>query len=174
MPSPLARRKATTGSGPSHLPATTTGTLSSPGISPVSSPKFTNTYNLATVSDILITAGLEIPLDQETTGADLSLRMSALIMINLKRPSQWTSAKAFMLSDAGICAPLESALVLTTMCHGLESLSLMSSQDRFLTVDGSPVPIEKDESDLRKDANDLRSKFARAIQCPGIPSGASS
>ena len=49
----------------------------------------------------------------------------------------------------------------------------MSPQDRFLTVGGTPVPIEKDESDLRKDANDLRSKFARAIQCPGIPSGAS-
>ena len=85
------------------------------------------------------------------------------IMKHLKLPQQWISAEPHMLSDAIICSPLQSAMLLKIMCNGLESLNLITPQERYLTVGGAPVQTNKD-------AGDIRMAFARAIQCPRIPS----
>jgi len=88
MPPPFSRRKGN-GSGPSVPPATTTGT-------PVSPPKFAITYNRATVSGILMAAGMEEPIpEDDESPAD---RMADHIMKHLKLPQQWISAEPHMLS----------------------------------------------------------------------------
>ena len=50
------------------------------------------------------------------------------------------------------------------MCFGLEHLSLITSEDRYLTVGGPPIQTTKEPSDFR-------TAFSRAIQCPRIPAG---
>ena len=162
MPSP--RRKGT-GSGP---PPPTTGSPSiargSPSISAVTPPEFTTAeYNLELVSDLLIRAGLEPPITTIIPQDDAS-RMSVKCMRHLRLPQQWVSAEAHMLSDAKVCSALESAMLLSVMCFGLENLSLITSEDRYLTVGGPPIQPTKDPSDRR-------TAFSRAIQCPGIPAG---
>ena len=163
MPSP--RRKGT-GSGPP--PATTTGPPSTgppstPTTSAVSPPEFTAEYNLELVSDLLIRAGLEPPITTQLPQEHNS-RMSVKCMRHLRLPQQWVSAEAHMLSDASICSPLESAMLLSVMCFGLGNLSLITSEDRYLTVGGPPIQTQQE-------LVDLRSAFARAVQCPGIPAG---
>ena len=106
MPSPHSRRKGK-GSGSSHQPAATMGRP----CTPVSSPKFTITYNLATVSDILMVAGLEIPLEEEDEDANLADRMSALIMEHVQLPEQWISAYVERCQD----------LLSTSKCTGLKN-----------------------------------------------------
>ena len=132
MPSP--RRKGT-GSGPLPPP---TGSPSiargSPGISAVTPPEFTTAeYNLELVSDLLIRAGLEPPITTTIPQDDAS-RMSVKCMRHLRFPQQWVSAEAHMLSDAKICSALESKMLLSVMCFGLEHASLITSEDRYLTV----------------------------------------
>ena len=149
MPSP--RRKVSGGGPP---PAATTGSpsirMGSPTTSAVSRPEFTAAeYNLEMVSDLLIRAGLEPPITS-LIPQDAVSRMSVKCMTHLRLPQQWVSAESHMLSDAKICSPLESALLLSVMCFGLESFSLITSEDRYLTVGGPPIQTKKDASDLRK------------------------
>jgi len=54
-------------------------------------------------------------------------------------------------------------MLLKIMCNGLESLNLITPQERYLTVGGAPVQTNKD-------AGGIRMAFARAIQYPRIPS----
>ena len=139
MPSP--RRKGT-GSGPP--PPTTTGPppRGSPSTSAVTPPEFTTVeYNLELVSGLLIRSGLEEPITTQLPQDDAS-RMSVKCMRHLRLPQQWVAAEAHMLSDAKICSALESSMLLSVMCFGLEHLSLITSEDRYLTVGGPPiVPI---------------------------------
>ena len=67
-----------------------------------------------------------IPEDDESP-AD---RMADHIMKHLKLPQQWNSAEPHMLSDAKICSPLQSAMLLKIMCKGLESLNLITPEGR--------------------------------------------
>ena len=169
MPSP--RRKGT-GSGPPP-PTTTSGspsiTRGSPSTSAVTPPEFnTAEYNLELVSGLLIRSGLEEPIKTLLPQNDVS-RMSVKCMKLLRFPQQWVLAEAHMLSDAGICSALESAMLLSVMCFGLEHSSLITSEDRYLTVGGPPfVPIVQPTT---KDLAEIRKRFSQAIQCPGIPAG---
>ncbi len=71
-------------------------------------------------TDLLIRAGLEAPITTQLTQDDPS-RMSVKYMRHLRLPQQWVSAEAHMLSDAKICSALESAMLLSAMCFGLEA-----------------------------------------------------
>ena len=124
MPSP--RRKGT-GSGPPP-PTTTSGSPSrgSPSTSAVTPPEFnTAEYNLELVSGLLIRSGLEEPITTQLPQNDVS-RMSVKCMKLLRFPQQWALAEAHMLCDAGICSALESAMLLSVMCFGLEHASLIT------------------------------------------------
>jgi len=164
MPSP--RRK---GTGSGLPPATTTGlpsTTGSPATSVVTRPVFNAAeYTHDLVSDLLVRAGLDPPITL-LNPQDHASRMSVKCLEHLPLPQQWVAAEAHMLSDAGICSPLQSAMLLSVMCFGLESSSLITSEDRYLTVGGPPIQTKKDDFELR-------TAFARAIQCPGIPAGSS-
>ena len=172
MPSPYSKRKVKGGdtSTPSGVP----GVIHSP-VTVVTSPKFTIThkYNLASVFDILANAGLERPISLGLPLDDAS-RISARIMTEMPMSELWVSLKPVMLVDAGICSAIQSALVLSVMCKGLESLSLMTSEDRFATVGGPPVLLKAipDDADKMRERSQKRlTDFSRAVSCPGIISG---
>ena len=165
-PSPHSR-KGTAGGGTFSSPSNSSGAIHASAAvkSPiVKSPDFCAVgYNRDTVFEILATAGLEeaitsaLPEDAET-------RMAVKIMTLFPQADYWPKCKAEMLSNALICSAIQSAKVLLVMCLALEELDLMTPEDRFITVGGTPVAKRVNPSDLRRDVT-------RAIGCPNLASG---